>query len=139
MLGGAGNRIVRQNLCRTVRLTHRWYASKAKDGGSLYISRAGLPLVLFCGLGVWVVANGIEGKNKERDAFQGRMSKSDRQARLEQEHDDMVEKLNKIVSQDFDNTKRIERPDEILARRRKEREDRNVWYRRYWRAMTGKE
>lgn len=46
-----------------------------KDDGSMYIVRAGLPLILFCGLGVWVVANGIEGKNKERDLFQGRISK----------------------------------------------------------------
>jgi hypothetical protein len=51
----------------------------------------------------------------------------------------MVEKLNKIVAQDFDNTKRIERPDEILARRRKEREARNVWYSRYWRFIIGQE
>lgn len=37
--------------------------------------KAGLPMILFCGLGVWVVASGIEGKNKERDIFQGRLSK----------------------------------------------------------------
>ena len=46
-----------------------------KDQGSLYFVKAGLPLLLFSILGAWVVSNGIEGKNKERDAFQGRMSK----------------------------------------------------------------
>ena len=48
---------------------------KEKDDGSMYLVQAGLPLFLFCGLGVWVVSNGIDGKNKERDAFQGRISK----------------------------------------------------------------
>jgi len=41
------------------------------------------------------------------------------------------------VKEDFDNTKRIERPDEVLARRRKEREARSVWYKRMWRGFTG--
>jgi hypothetical protein len=41
----------------------------------MYLVQAGLPLFLFCGLGVWVVSNGIDGKNRERDAFQGRSSK----------------------------------------------------------------
>lgn len=41
----------------------------------MYVVKAGLPMFLFCGLGVWVVASGLEGKNKERDAFQGRISK----------------------------------------------------------------
>jgi hypothetical protein len=49
--------------------------SKSKEPGSLSFTKAGLPLLLFSGLGVWVVANGIEGRNKERDAFQGRISK----------------------------------------------------------------
>ena len=52
-----------------------YFASKAsKDTGSMYIGRAGIPMILFSLLGVWVVATGIEGKNKERDTFQGRMS-----------------------------------------------------------------
>jgi hypothetical protein len=51
----------------------------------------------------------------------------------------MMDKLNRVVSQDFDNTKRIERPEEVLARRRKEREARNAWYRRYWRYLRGQE
>ena len=51
----------------------------------------------------------------------------------------MMEKLNKIRKEDFDNTKRIERPEEILERRRKEREQRNVWYRRWGRWIVGKE
>ena len=51
----------------------------------------------------------------------------------------MMEKLTEIAARDFDNTKRIERPEEILARRRKEREARNVWYRRWGRWIIGKE
>lgn len=56
---------------------------------------------------------------------------------MDKEHDEMMEKLSHIVKQDFDNTKRIERPDEVLERRRKEREAKNVWYRRWWRGITG--
>jgi hypothetical protein len=94
-------------------------------------------MILFCCLGVWVVSNGIAGKNKERDASQGRLSVSERQAMMSKEHDDLVEKMNHIVNQDFDNTKRIERPDELLARRRRERESRSVWYKRWWRSIRG--
>ena len=50
-------------------------SKKDDDGGGMYFVKAGLPMLLFCGLGVWVVSNGIEGKNRERDAFQGRISK----------------------------------------------------------------
>ena len=50
-------------------------SGKGKDDGSMHLMKAGLPLFLFCGLGVWVVSNGIDGKNRERDAFQGRISK----------------------------------------------------------------
>ncbi|KAG7370668.1 hypothetical protein IV203_019238 [Nitzschia inconspicua] len=115
-------------------------ATKKKDEGSMHFVKAGLPLILFCGLGVWVVSNGIEGKNRERDTFQGRISKSERQALMEKEHDEMMEKMSAVyLKQDFDNTKRIERPDEVLARRRKEREERNRWYRRWWRAIRGVE
>ena len=111
--------------------------TKKKQDGSLHLFRAGVPMLLFCGLGVWVVSNGIEGKNKERDAAQGRLSVSERQAMMNKEHSDMMQKMTHIVGQDFDNTKRIERPDEILARRRKERESRNVWYKRWWRSIRG--
>lgn len=83
-----------------------------------------------------VVKNGLEGKMKEADTAKGVLSKSERQARLEKEHDDMLKKINKIKSTDFDNTKRIERPEEVLERRAKERERRNVWYRRTWRWIT---
>ena len=58
---------------------------------------------------------------------------------MEKEHDDVMEKISHIVEQDFDNTKKIERPEEILARRRKEREARNVWYRRWGRRLLGRE
>jgi len=111
-------------------------ASKKNDG-SLRFFKAGLPLLLFSGLGVWVVSNGIAGKNKERDAFQGRISVSERQAMMQKEHDDVMEKITKIVETPFDNTKRIERPEEVLARRREEREHRNAWYRRLGRWIVG--
>lgn len=62
--------------------------------------------------------------------------RSERQARLEREQEDMMKKINKIRKSDFNNTKRIERPEEILARRKQERERRNIWYRRAWRAIT---
>ncbi|KAK1743837.1 hypothetical protein QTG54_005434 [Skeletonema marinoi] len=56
---------------------------------------------------------------------------------IDSEKDDMMEKLNKKwKKQDLDNTKRIERPEEILERRKKEREDRNKWHRRAWRWVT---
>jgi len=54
---------------------YRHFSVSGKEEGSMYLVRAGLPLFLFCGLGVWVVSNGIDGKNRERDAFQGRISK----------------------------------------------------------------
>ena len=65
--------------------------------------------------------------------------RSERQAVMDKEHEDMMGKLNKIMKEDFDNTKRIERPEEVLARRRKERQARNVWYRRWWRNITGQQ
>ena len=48
----------------------------------------------------------------------------------------MMTKINKIRKSDFNNTKRIERPEEILERRKMERERRNLWYKRAWRAVT---
>jgi hypothetical protein len=56
-------------------LGKRYHSSRQKSDEGMHMMKAGLPLILFCGLGVWVVANGIEGKNKERDLFQGRISK----------------------------------------------------------------
>lgn len=56
---------------------------------------------------------------------------------MDKEHDEMMDKLNHMMKEDFDNTKRIERPDEVLARRRKEREAKNSWYRRLWRGIAG--
>lgn len=92
--------------------------------------------MLFCVGASYVLKSGIEGKQKESDASKGAVSKSERQARLEREQDDMLSKINKIRKTDFDNTKRIERPEEILERRRKERENRNAWYKRAWRTVT---
>jgi hypothetical protein len=95
--------------------------------------RAGLPFVLFSIMGAWVVSRALQGKLKEMEAAQGKASQSLRQAALQTEHDDMMERLNKIVATDFDNTKRIKRPHEILEERRLERERKNVWYRRLYR------
>jgi len=58
---------------------------------------------------------------------------------MDKEHEEMMDKLNNMMKKDFDNTKRIERPDEVLARRRNEREARNVWYQRIWRNVTGQQ
>jgi hypothetical protein len=71
-------------LCRSG--ARHWFSSTTKADvvgkkeakkvdGSLFFFRAGLPLVLFSCLGVWVVSNGIQGKLKERDAFTGSVSK----------------------------------------------------------------
>ena len=37
-----------------------------------------------------------------------------------------------LEKNDLDNTKRIERPEDVLARRKKQREMRNRWYKRSW-------
>lgn len=55
---------------------------------------------------------------------------------MEKEQQDMMEKISKIRKADFDNTKRIERPEEVLERRRKQREANNRWYKRAWRKIT---
>lgn len=98
---------------------------------------AGVPFVLFSVLAAWVVSNAVDGKLKEMELSQGKSSQSIRQAKLEEEHEDMMERLGKIVETDFDNTKRIKRPNEILEERRLDRERRNAWHRRAWRAVTG--
>jgi hypothetical protein len=101
--------------------------------------RVGAPFVLFSVLAAWVVSNALEGKLREMEASQGRTgSVSLRQAALSREHDDMMERLTKIVANDdFDNTKRILRPHEILEERRKERARRNAWHRRAYRSLFG--
>jgi len=108
---------------------------KPPPGGHLFV-KAGLPLILFSVGASYVLKDAIEGKNKERDAAKGASSKSDRQARMEREQEDMMEKINRNMAKDFDNTRRIERPEEILERRKMERERRNRWYRRAWRWVT---
>ena len=91
-------------------------------------------------LAAWVVSNALQGKLKERETAHGVTSQSLRQASLQVEHDETMEKMNKIVaSQDFDNTKRIKRPEEILQERKRERERRNAWYRRLYRWVLRKE
>jgi hypothetical protein len=99
--------------------------------------KAGLPFLLFSVGASLMLKSGLEGKNIDRDKSKGFVSKSERQARLDAERDQMMEKLNKrIKTVDFDNTKRIERPEEILERRKKEREERNRWYKRTWRWVS---
>lgn len=102
------------------------------------VVKAGLPFILFSVLASWVVSNALDGKLKEQEVSQGKASISLRQAKLKEEHDEMMERLNKLVQADFDNTKRIKRPHEILEERRLERERRNKWYRRWWRAIKGR-
>lgn len=109
---------------------------KENEGKWLFL-RAGLPFVLFSLGAFWVVQTAIDGKLKEKAASRREVSQSERQMYMEEEHDDMMQRLNKAAKTDFDNTKRIERPEDILARRRAEREKRNVWYRRAWRKITG--
>jgi hypothetical protein len=60
-----------------------------------------------------------------------------RQAAMQEEHDEIMERIGKIVAQDFDNTKRIKRPDEILQERKQERRERNAWHRLTYRAVFG--
>ena len=73
-----GTKIIDQqvSICRRRRQLSTSSGGKGdKEDGSMHVLKAGVPMFLFCGLGVWVVSSGIEGKNKERDAFQGRISK----------------------------------------------------------------
>ena len=107
-------------------------SEKVLSGTQLTV-KAGLPLVLFALLSAWVVSNAYGGKLRELEASQGKASVSIRQAAVEQEHEEMLERLNQIVAADFDNTKRIKRPEEVLEERRRERKRRNAWYRRLYR------
>jgi hypothetical protein len=102
-------------------------------------AQAGIPLILFSILSAWVVGNAYGGKLREMEVAQGKASISLRQAALEAEHDEMMERLSKIVASDFDNTKRIKRPDEILEERRLERQRRNAWHRRFYRWVTNQD
>ena len=63
--------------------------------------------------------------------------RSDREFRMEKEQNKMLEKMQKHLEKGFDNTKRIERPEEILERRQREREDKNRWGRRLGRWWRG--
>ena len=112
-------------------------SSSSSHTNSLQIMRVGLPLIFFSVLAAWVVSNAYGGKLKELEVSQGKSSISIRQAALEAEHDEMMERLSQIVRNDYDNTKRIQRPEEVLEQRRLERQRRNVWYRRWYRAVTG--
>jgi hypothetical protein len=110
-----------------------------KKSKNMVFFNAGVPLILFSILSVWVVGNAIQGRLKEYEVSQQRGTMSLRQAAVEEEQADMMERIDKIVQSDFDNTKRIKRPEEILEERRLIREKRNRWYRRFWRWMTRQE
>jgi hypothetical protein len=108
-------------------------SSSSNKTTSNLLLQAGLPFVLFSVLASWVVSQALSGKLKEMEASQGKSSLSIRQVAIQKEHDEMIERLNTIRSTDFDNTKRIVRPEEVLEQRRMERQKRNVWYRRLYR------
>lgn len=112
------------------------YKPKSSFLSGMQWARAGIPMVLFSILSAWVVGNAYGGKLREMEVAQGKASISLRQAALEAEHDEMMERLSKIVASDFDNTKRIKRPEEILEERRLERQRRNAWHRRFYRWIT---
>jgi len=114
-------------------------AQAPPPGGARLFLRAGAPLVAFTVMSAYVVSTAVEGKNKERDASKGLVSKSERQVRMEREKEDMMEKIERAAKKEFDNTRRIERPEEILERRRAEREQRNRWYNRAGRWILGRE
>ncbi|CAB9504096.1 expressed unknown protein [Seminavis robusta] len=123
---------------RSEYLKRKGSTQQQASGNQLFI-RAGLPFVLFTVGALWVVSSAIDGKLKERAASRREVSLSERQALMEEEHDDMMQRLNKAAKTDFDNTKRIERPEDILARRKAEREKRNAWHRRLWRWVKQEE
>mmetsp|Transcript_7467 Transcript_7467/g.13735 ORF Transcript_7467/g.13735 Transcript_7467/m.13735 type:complete len:138 (-) Transcript_7467:299-712(-) len=127
------------HVCRRRQHQRYFSSSSGPPTSTQEFLRAGLPFVLFSVMSMWVLKNAIEGRTKESEVAKGKASKSERQARMEEEKNDMMEKLNKLTSKEFDNTKRIERPEEILERRRKERQQRNVWYRRWGRWITGQQ
>ena len=107
---------------------------KSQQSGRPFL-RAGLPFLLFIFGGSYFLSISIDDRLKEKEVTRG--SKSDRQFEMEQEKEELMNKMSKTIN-DFDNTKRIERPEDVLARRKKEREDRNRWYKRTWRWVTGK-
>ena len=94
---------------------------------------------MFALLSAWVVSNAYAGKLRELETSQGKASVSVRQAAMEEEHEEMLERLNHIVAADFDNTKRIQRPEEVLEERRRERQRRNAWFRRLYRWVLRKD
>jgi len=120
------------------RIRSRTFASHPQSTDNPML-RVGLPFVLFSVLASWVVGQAYGGKLQELEASQGKQSKSLRQAAMESEHDEMMDRLQTIRESDFDNTKRIKRPEEILEERRLERERRNRWYRRLYRWVLRKE
>uniref|UniRef100_A0A7S2XN31 Transmembrane protein n=1 Tax=Attheya septentrionalis TaxID=420275 RepID=A0A7S2XN31_9STRA len=119
-----------------VRRSRAAAAGPPPNFGMLFV-KAGLPLILFSVGSSIALKSAVEGKNKEQEASKGLISKSERQARMDAEKEDMMKKLDKKMKEPFDNTKRIERPEEILERRRGERDRRNVWYRRFGRWIIG--
>jgi hypothetical protein len=127
----------RQSGSSTRRTTAKTGGGSANASSYLPLLQAGLPLILFTILGLWVTSHAYGGKLRELEASRGQSSLSLRQAALAQEHDSMMERLNHIAALDFDNTKRILRPEEILEQRRLARQRRNAWHRRWYRWVAG--
>mmetsp|Transcript_11422 Transcript_11422/g.17319 ORF Transcript_11422/g.17319 Transcript_11422/m.17319 type:complete len:146 (-) Transcript_11422:87-524(-) len=103
--------------------------------------RVGMPFLLFVAGGTYFLSIALDDRLKDKEQMRELGgSKSDRQFQMEQEKENLLRKLQKdIETKEFDNTRRIERPEEVLARRKKEREERNRWYKRTWRWITGGE
>jgi hypothetical protein len=97
----------------------------------------GIPLVFFTVLALWVVHNAYGGKLREYEKFKGHSSQSVRQARMQEEQEEIMERIDYFAKADFDNTRRIKRPNEVLEERRKIRQERNKWYRRFGRWLRG--
>lgn len=121
----------------SIRQDRRLFSTRKSLTSTHVFIKAGLPMILFAVGATFVLQSAIEGKNKEREVSRGQLSKSERQAKMETEHADMMQKIQTVRTTDFDNTKRIERPEEVLERRRQERAKKNIWYRRWSRYLTG--
>ena len=92
--------------------------------------RQGLPTIGFVILGAYSLSVFVEGKNKAIDLSRGK-SVSEREAEVEKEYKKILAKLPK----DFDNTKRVQRPDDLyriekekfLKKRAAERKEKGRW------------
>jgi len=75
---------------------------------SFQLIKQGIPTVGFIVLGAYSLSVFVEGKNKAVDLSRGK-SRSEREAEVEREYEKILSKL----PSDFDNTKRVPRPDDL--------------------------